>query len=269
MIRLPDYDLPAMTQAYLDTRQSELDAITSYAEQVKSAETRWKSKDKKHFDTIRRILGKMTLVGRCHYCEDATAHEVEHFRPKSLYPEHTFLWPNYLFACDLCNNGHKKAKFAIFDTLGQFCDITRGWKAPVVPSPSGDPALIDPRTENPMEYLELDLMGSFYFLPLADAGTPNHLKAEFTITTLGLNRDTLCVIRKIAYKNYRARMKEYVSEKQTGASAQTLHDLREQLWIEPHTTVLREMVRNLACLPDLVSLFAEAPELGQKHDDRW
>ena len=262
MIRLPDCNLPATTQAYLDNKQGEVATAESYAKQVQTAQQKWNSKSHSYFSTIRHILDKMTLAGRrCHYCEDSAADEVEHVRPKSLYPEHAFLWPNYLFACGPCNGGYKKAKFAVFDSLGQFRDITRGKNDPVASPPSGDPAFIDPRSENPMDFLELDLLGSFHFQPLADEGTHNALKADFTITTLGLNRDYLLAARKIAYGNYQNRMKVYVAEKKAGASEQTLRDIREQLWTEPHTTVWQEMVRNRAYLPHLAALFEEAPEL--------
>ena len=48
------------------------------------------------------------------YCEDSVGDEVEHHRPKNLYPDHTFLWDNYLYACGPCN-GPKNNRFAVFD----------------------------------------------------------------------------------------------------------------------------------------------------------
>lgn len=48
--------------------------------------------------------------GKCAFCEcipsDGGNVEVEHFKPKSIYPENTFDWVNLLPACRKCN-GHK------------------------------------------------------------------------------------------------------------------------------------------------------------------
>ena len=46
------------------------------------------------------------------YCEDSVADEVEHFRPKDLYPDVVFAWRNYLYACGQCNGG-KNNRFSI------------------------------------------------------------------------------------------------------------------------------------------------------------
>ena len=39
----------------------------------------------------------------CAYCEDRTDGEVDHFRPKSRFPELVYEWSNWLFACNSCN----------------------------------------------------------------------------------------------------------------------------------------------------------------------
>lgn len=45
--------------------------------------------------------------GKCAFCECIPSEggnvEVEHFRPKSIYPKHTFDWSNLLPACRKCN----------------------------------------------------------------------------------------------------------------------------------------------------------------------
>lgn len=67
--------------------------------------------------------------GKCAYCESkitvVTYGAIEHFRPKSEYPDLTFEWSNLLLSCDVCNNaGHKGTNFPL--------DI------------NGEPLLIDP-----------------------------------------------------------------------------------------------------------------------------
>ena len=39
----------------------------------------------------------------CAYCEEFTRGEVDHFRPKRLYPALVYEWLNWLFACRACN----------------------------------------------------------------------------------------------------------------------------------------------------------------------
>ena len=45
-----------------------------------------------------------TFCGLCAYCEEACRGEVEHFRPKSRFPERVYKWSNWLFACHDCNH---------------------------------------------------------------------------------------------------------------------------------------------------------------------
>ena len=39
----------------------------------------------------------------CAYCEEVCKGEVDHFRPKSVFPELTYEWDNWLLACTPCN----------------------------------------------------------------------------------------------------------------------------------------------------------------------
>jgi uncharacterized protein (TIGR02646 family) len=54
--------------------------------------------------------------GKCAYCESKVTHvdygHIEHYRPKSLFPELTFEWDNLLLACGICNGAeHKGDRF--------------------------------------------------------------------------------------------------------------------------------------------------------------
>jgi len=71
---------------------------------------------------------------RCMYCVNSEAGDIEHFRPKTPYPEHMYRWENLLLCCGIC--GRKKGN--------QF------------PMADGQPLLIDPTSENPWEYLDFD-----------------------------------------------------------------------------------------------------------------
>ncbi|MFQ3679245.1 MAG: HNH endonuclease [Pseudanabaenaceae cyanobacterium] len=86
---------------------------------------------------------KVALVqafyGRCAYCESqitaVTYGAIEHFFPKSRYPDRTFAWENLLLACDVCNSCKG-------DTFPLAAD--------------GTPLLVNPSTENPAAHLQFD-----------------------------------------------------------------------------------------------------------------
>ncbi len=40
----------------------------------------------------------------CAYCEETCKGEVDHFHPKSKFPEDVYRWSNWLFACHDCNH---------------------------------------------------------------------------------------------------------------------------------------------------------------------
>lgn len=40
----------------------------------------------------------------CGYCEESCKGDVDHFRPKSRFPEHVYAWDNWVPACHTCNN---------------------------------------------------------------------------------------------------------------------------------------------------------------------
>lgn len=58
---------------------------------------------------------KAETHGKCAYCEASTATvaygDVEHFRPKSVYWWLAYCYDNYLFSCQICNQGYKGNNF--------------------------------------------------------------------------------------------------------------------------------------------------------------
>lgn len=49
-------------------------------------------------DDVGRVFFEM-----CGYCEEFCRGEVDHFRPKSRFPEKVYQWSNWVFACHSCN----------------------------------------------------------------------------------------------------------------------------------------------------------------------
>jgi len=106
--------------------------------------------------------------GKCAYCESHIAHigygHIEHFRPKSKFPDLCFDWDNLMLGCEICNG--KKYK---------------GEKFPE--SKEGGP-FINPVEENPDDFFD------FEFDP--DTGVANVIskneRANTSEKELGLNR---------------------------------------------------------------------------------
>jgi len=54
----------------------------------------------------RQFQGKLekAFFGLCAYCESSCRGEVDHFRPKSRFPQYVYGWSNWMFSCHDCNN---------------------------------------------------------------------------------------------------------------------------------------------------------------------
>jgi hypothetical protein len=119
MIQMPEIVLAQSAIDYLSEKQLWIDDIDSYADRVKKGQALWKSKSStsKDYEIIKATLSRM-CVGKkkCNYCEDSAADEVEHIQPKSIYPDLTFVWANYLYALGPLN-GLKNDAYAVLDTM--------------------------------------------------------------------------------------------------------------------------------------------------------
>lgn len=264
MIRLPDIPLPGPAAQQLVSWQAEVDALGSHAARVEAAKRLFKQRNtarNRTFAEVRRQLTAMCSgAQRCGYCEDSAADEVEHIRPKDLYPELVFAWRNYLYACGPCN-GPKNNQFAVIPRGARKpVEVSPKPGAPSRPPPKGEPALIDPRGEDPMAYLALDLQGTFLFEPNARKGTRDYARADYTRSVLRLNRELLLVARAEAFTAYRARLSEYITQRERGAPKAALLRRIQAIQLAAHPTVWSEMKRQQRHHRELRALFREAPE---------
>ena len=242
--------------------QEKVDTAGSYSERVETGRTlfkRYNRKGNRVFNIVRRQLAKMCVgARRCCYCEDSAGNEIEHIAPKDLYPNSTFVWENYLFACGTCN-GSKGARFSVVRG-GGLVNAARRRGAPVAPPQRGAPGLIDPRQEQPLEFLDLEIVDTFQFLPAENLSAIDGKRAHYTIDVLKLNRDVLTKARREAYRAYRARLYEYRGLRDTGAAAGELDTRKERILSSAHPTVWREMQRQYPLIDELRDLFADVPE---------
>jgi len=265
VIRLPDVSLSAGALAWLAELQQAVDAEPTYAQQVEAGKRLFEAKrGLVGFRPVLTALKRMCSgAQRCCYCEDSQATDAEHIKPKDFYPGLVFAWENYLFACARCNRPKSNT-----------CDIHRQddgarLRVPAFvrqhkrPPPAGDAVLINPRLEDPLELMMLEMRDTFFFLPRAAPDTRDWERARHTIDLLKLNEeDVLPKSRAEAYAGYRDRLKRYVDQKARGEPPEALRHTVTSLHQMRHPTVWHEMKRQRA-FPhhqEINRLFTAAPE---------
>jgi len=206
MIKLIDQPLPDVNRQQLVTYQTSIDNLPTYTQRVEQAKIRWTNQSKTNttfMQVKQQLIAMCPGERRCCYCEDGRAEDIEHFRPKTLYPELTFVWENYLLACSTCNSVSKKHQFAIFDVAENFYDIIRLRNAPIVAPPSGEAVLINPRYENPLDYLKIDIARTFNIFARSGLKPRDEQRAKYTIDVLQLTkRSELAKWRTQAFKAF-------------------------------------------------------------------
>ena len=266
MIRVVDPGLDASTLLRLKSFQTEVDGAGTYPMQVEAATRTYGARghsDRSPFREVRATLrGMCSSLERCMYCEDAPANEVEHVRPKILYPELTFRWENFLFACGPCN-APKGNRFKLFVPSGASSEreAARASGSPVVAPPAGDSLLLDPRIDDPLEFFLLDLGGTFFFVVRHPPGSRERRRAEYTLDLLGLNRrDMLVRARRTAFHHLRNALRSYVVDRDNKVAPTDLVAHAETVRNTNHATVWAEMKRQHTKIGKLNELFAAAPE---------
>lgn len=242
MIRLQDQSLSAKSLTQLDIHQQRVNAEPDYPAKVARASRMWRPKNKAFDEVVEKLVVMCPGTRRCCYCEDGRGDDVEHFFPKTLYPELAFAWQNYLLACSACNSNAKRNQFAVFDAANVEHDVTRARGAAMIQPPSGNPVLINPRYENPLDYFEIELLMTFSLLPHPNLDARARRRAEYTIDILQLNdRTELTDWRREsfeAYLDWLARYKQYRDNKSKRITRQI-----DRLRRIPHLAVWEEMKR--------------------------
>jgi hypothetical protein len=133
----------------------------------------------------------------------------------------------------------------------------------------GEPLALDPRVEDPMEYLMLDIAGGTFALrPSPGINATMKIRAEYTIELVKLNRDVLIRGRKEAFDNYVLRLKNFIAKRDDGSSNAQLDAVISSIRRMQHATVWNEIRRQQEDIPMLGELFEAAPEaLGWQQED--
>lgn len=152
--------LPDRIQSYLDRQQARTTA--------QNVEKTWKSaRQTRSMNTVMKTLQSMMgLRERCMYCVDSHGCDIEHFWPKSPYPEKSFQWTNMLLCCTECGR-------------------LKGDRFPLAES---EPLLVNPAEENPWLYLDFDPDTGNVTARYDVASDSFSSKGDATVRILRLNR---------------------------------------------------------------------------------
>ena len=120
-----------------DMAEEQLRAIAEAASPGFSADKFWKRVRQRSF-LKEDVLGQLRRMAgdreRCMYCSDSHGNDIEHFWPKSTYPEKMLMWTNLLLCCSNCGR----------------------LKGDRFPLKNGAPLLIDPAVDKPWDHLSFD-----------------------------------------------------------------------------------------------------------------
>ncbi|MFP3708148.1 hypothetical protein SB783_29440 [Paraburkholderia sp. SIMBA_009] len=207
------------------------------------------------------LLAAVSPPGKaCFYCERDRYRDIDHVRPKRHYPEQCFVWGNYIYACTICNQDYKKDTYAVFDITGAIVKFDRSLPFSSL-VPAGDHVLIDPRSEDPLNFLRLDL-STGRFTAIGNARSV--LRGEFTRELFDLNETTLARIRVAAYETFKHYLMKFQVANQANDNAATQRVLNEIRDL-PHPTVLVEMRLQSANDVMLAAHFINVPaDIGQR-----
>jgi uncharacterized protein (TIGR02646 family) len=266
MIQLKSIRLSDKAEAQLGKWQKEVNEQSSFSVQVALGKQKFSArnqKDNKTFQAVKMSLTEMCSGSRrCCYCEDSVADEVEHIRPKDFFPEGVFCFDNYLYACGPCN-GPKSNKYRIRPNGALVpIDLDKQKELTERPDPEAFHYLINPRFEDPFQFLVLDLASTFFFTVHPNCSGDNAARATYTLEILALNtRDYLVRARQSAFGHYLARAEQYDQRKLDDPDDPDLPKFVLELGRLEHPTVWAEMKRQRDRIPRLDAILRACPEL--------
>jgi len=269
MLKIIDKNISQESLEKLNNLQSQINILPSKINQKEKAEFMWQNRtNNSTFVEIREILGKMCNGNeRCCYCEDSHGHTIEHIFPKSLFPEKTFVWTNYLYVCSECNSAKNKC-FPIFTNNLNF------EQAKIESIENYDIVLLNPRQDEPTNYFELDIIDTFQFVNSYESITKEYIRAKQTLIILGLNIDNgkkgeiLTEQRKIAFQVFRSHLIRYKILKEENNITE-IENMKTYIQKSSHPTVWFEIKRYYKLYPqalkdkylDIYNIFFEFPEI--------
>lgn len=199
-------------EAGLSRRLSrETGAIAQSTDPRKEAERRYtNARQTNWFAPVEETLKAWSGPGsRCMYCSGSESAEVEHFRPKSVFPELALTWDNMLWVCGVCNRA-------------------KGDRFPPDTEPGGP--VINPGAECVWDFFFIDEFG--YLTPLwRDDVNGLDQRASCTEVILKLNRQALQEARQSRLHDLRQKVEDILKMRRAGQITPQEIDERIETWL--------------------------------------
>lgn len=175
----------------------------AFAANDKRIDPSWKSfRGTKAGQRVASVLAD-AFHGKCAYCEQESAKDVEHYFPKSVFPGRMFLWDNFLWACKNCDT----------EKLDEF---------PL--DAQGNPVLIHPGREEPLDFFCWDFLSGKTVLHPDPARSE---RARQTRDLLRLDQFSISEERRNKLQNVVYLLSRVVNE--DPVAADTIARLRDEL----------------------------------------
>lgn len=208
--RPPATDLSSDTQKSLEKRQATARRYTPNEKRIGYAWNNFSGTPARA-----EVVQKLDEVfdSKCAYCEILVPKDIEHFFPKSKFPDRMFRWDNFLRACKNCNT----------EKLDTFT-----------------PLLLDPCSDEPTKFFTWDLESG---MPLPDLDPKRRRRAKKTVTMFHLDNQQLCDERAARARYFQFLLLQCLEKKPTPPDARTwlLDELKPT---RPWRSVLRQIVRD-------------------------
>lgn len=252
-------DLPQDVVTAMDELTTQLVSTPGFPEKVALAETLWtrrNRKDDKALGHVREAAwrAKPGAAKLCRWCERSEADELDHIAPRRHYPDRAFTWTNLVSSCGPCNVRKRENAALVID--GVTFDLPSS--TPPTPPPPGKLALISPRTEDPLKFIEID-PSTGIFQPTLTNTSEEEARAKHTIELLGLNRRVeLHAARQEAIRA----VHRIIQQAQAGLAAQdnaAVEEARVSLQSMHFPSVWESLRRQRAWIPWLDAFFTAVP----------
>jgi 5-methylcytosine-specific restriction endonuclease McrA len=187
----PQENRPALTVGVLRRLSRETKAIATSPVPCEEAERRYnRARKAKWFKPIVESLNEWAGPGaRCMYCSGSESAEVEHFKPKSVFPKEALIWENLLWTCGVCNR-------------------FKGDRFP--PTTEQGESLINPGIECVWDFFFIDEFGNLTPLWRDDENLLDR-RATITENILKLNRQALQEARQSSLCDLRQKVEDVLA----------------------------------------------------------
>jgi hypothetical protein len=144
------------------------------------------------------------------FCSGSEAAQIEHFRPKAVFPFETFSWENLLWVCSICNQ-------------------SKGNRFP--PDTESGERIVDPTSENVWDFFFIDEYGNLTPRWRTDLDGLDP-RAEMTRIILDLDRDALQQSRQSRLRDLTGKVQDVLTMLANGSL--TTEDARQrfEVWVK-------------------------------------